>query len=271
MFPTSAAIIPTGGFSLPQGQMGLVPHVNVGMFFDKAAVNSALNRMEKRALSRASLLVRRTAQKSIKKQGAAKRQLKVVGLNSGLKLSDVAKLPGMTSDRAGVRRDVQGRYMRGSGAMRSRAGVITEADRRKVLERLREVRSRDASPAGSPPNTHVPSGHALGFRTNLYNAFDASTRSAVVGPLRRGSTWWLPQLHEFGGSGVLEAFALQPKRPSPTKPPLIMWVGQGTRLGSMWMPLGQTRRVVYPPRPFMRPALAQNASKIEDCFREAFA
>lgn len=269
MFPTSAAILPSGSFGVPTGQIGLVPSVNVSMFFDRKEVDSALRKMEKRALSRASLVVRRAAQKSIKKMGMAKRQLKVVGLNAGLRLTDIAKLPGMTTQRAGVRRDSQGRYLPGSGGLRSRQGLITEGDRRKVLERIKEIRSRDGSPPGTPPYTHVPSGHALGFRTNLYNAFDASTRSGVVGPLRRGSAWWIPQLHEFGGSATLEAFALNTKYDGSARPPLITWVGKGTQLGSNWMPLGKTKRVTYPARPFLRPALANNSAKIEDCFREA--
>lgn len=271
LFPTSAAILPSGNFSaVPAGGVGLVPRVTTSMFFDKAAVNSALNKMEKRALSRASLVVRRAAQKSIKKMGMAKRQLKVVGLNAGLSLSDVAKLPGMTSERAGIRRDSQGRYLPGSGGMRSRQGLITEGDRRKVLQRLAEIRSRDGSPAGSPPFTHVASGHPLGFRTNLYNAFDPTARAGIAGPLRRGSLWWIPQLHEFGGSNTLEAFALNSKFADSKRPPIITWVGRGTNLGSNWMPLGKTRTVTYPARPFMRPALASSAAKIEDCFREAF-
>lgn len=271
LFPGAGSLVPSGGFSpVPTGGVGLVPNVNVSMFFDKAAANNALNKMEKRALSSASLVVRRAAQKSIKKMGIAKRQLKVVGLNAGLSLSDIAKLPALTPDIAGVRRDSRGRIVRGSGSMRSRAGYITEGDRRKVLERLREIRNRDGSPAGTPPFTHVPSGHALGFRTNIYNAFDPTARAGIAGPLRRGSYWWIPQLHEFGGSATLTAYALNTKYDGSSRPPLITWVGKGTQLGSNWMPLGKSKTVTYPARPFMRPALANNSAKIEDCFRDAF-
>jgi hypothetical protein len=271
LFPGAASIVPSGGFSgIPTGGVGLIPQVNVGMFFDKAAVNSALNKMERRALSRASLVVRRAAQKSIKKMGMAKRPLKVVGLNAGIGLSDIAKLPALTPAMAGVQRDSRGRIVRGSGSMRSRQGLITEGDRRKVLDRLKEIRSRKGSPAGSPPFTHVASGHPLGFRTNIYNAFDPTSRAGVAGPLRRGSSWWIPQLHEFGGSSTLHAYALNTKYDGSARPPIITWVGKGTNLGSQWMPLGKSKTVTYPARPFMRPALANNTSKIEDCFREAF-
>lgn len=54
-----------------------------------------------------------------------------------------------------------------------------------------EIRSRPASPAGTPPNTHTGF-----FRQWIAYAYDPSSRSVVVGALR---SHWLYDLHEFGG------------------------------------------------------------------------
>jgi hypothetical protein len=43
-----------------------------------------------------------------------------------------------------------------------------------------------------------------------------------------------------------------------------------TTMGDDWIPLGKTKNVSYPPRPYMRPALSQNRGKIAEMFRGTF-
>jgi hypothetical protein len=251
-------------------QAGIPVHIKTSMFFDRAHVVQALTRAERRFLSRSSLLVRRTAAKSIKKMGGAKPPLKVVGLNSGLSLSQIASLPGMTTQRAGIQRDSRGRYAKGSGAMRSRAGFITESDRRKVIERIREMQEHKASRPGTPPHTHVPSSFMLGFRRNIYNAVDMNSLSAVVGPSKKGDDYMIPHIHEFGDSQKLRAWALKPPPWKKNPTPVIKWVSTKTRMTSRWHDTGATRTEGYPKRPFMGPALENSRPKIAQFFRDAF-
>jgi hypothetical protein len=256
-------------FGINPGALGnlLSMRIHKSMFFDRARVISALSRSEFIGLSRGSLLVRRTAQKSIKKVGMAKPIPKVVGMNSGLSLADIARLPGMTTERAGIMRDGRGRFLRGSGGLRSREGLITEADRRKVLQRIREIKTKPPSAPGTPPHTHAPVGHMLGFRRNLYNAYDSSTHSAVAGPSHKGHP--VPRLHEFGGTIKLVAWVVIP-RWEPNRKPIIRWVSQHTPMGSRWKRVGKEKTVVYPPRPFMRPALAKCRPQLAELFRNTF-
>lgn len=228
--------------------VGLVPQITVNTFFDRAAVKNALTKAEYHAFSRAGLLVRRTAKESIRKMGLAKPMLKVMKTYPGLDLSMLARLePGR----------------------KSRDGFITKRDRKRVIERIREIKTRPPSPAGTPPHTHVPGSHMLGFRRNLYNAYDRSTHSAVIGPSRKGAEWSIPQLHEYGGAKRLKAYVWKPKYKRYTKP-IIRWVSERQNPGDGWLPLNEKKVFTYPPRPFMRPALAKTRDKIAALFRNTF-
>jgi len=223
----------------------LIPRVTVNAFFDRAAVKNALTKAEYHAFSRAGLLVRRTAKESIKKKGLARPQLKVMKTYPGLDLTSLSRL---------------------LDGPRSSGGFIRKQDRRKVIERIRELKTRPPSAPGTPPHTHVPGGHMLGFRRNLYNAYDRSTHSAVVGPSRKGAEWFIPQLHEYGGSKRLKGYVWKPKYARYTKP-IIRWVSERENPGSQWAPIGQTRTFRYPARPFMRPALAKCRGRLAALFR----
>lgn len=242
-------IIPRGGASFP-GMTGfrLVPEVKISTFFDRTDVLAALTKMEFRALTRASLLVRRTAQKSIKKMGMAKPKLRVTAAYPDMKLKEIVRLP--TAARTG-------------------GGRVSKRDRAAAIKRIQEIKAKDPSPAGTPPNTHVPFGHMLGFRRNLYNAYDSSTHSAVVGPSKKGRDWQIPQLHEFGGTRRLVGYVWRPRWERYTKP-IVRWVSPMTTMGDDWIPLGKTKNVSYPARPYMRPALEQNRGKIAEMFRGTF-
>ena len=261
-----------GGNMLPSFKLPSLPtHIKVDMFFDRKAVKDALTAMEYRGLTKASLLVRRNAQKSIQKQGMAKPVLKVMKTYPGMNLSQIAKLQLASAERQGVQRDSRGRYLKGSGAVRSINGQITAKDRQAAIDRIREIKRRPPSPAGSPPHTHVPFGHMLGFRRNLYNAYDKMTHSAVVGPSKKGKNWTIPSLHEYGGSRTLTAWAWRPQRPSRMRRPIITWVVSGENPGPNWMPTGTSKRVGYPARPFLGPALTKSRPRFAEFFRDAFA
>lgn len=223
----------------------LVPQVKVNAFFDRAAVKNALTKAEFHAFSRAGLLVRRTAKESIKKRGLARPILKVMKTYPGIDLASLARL---------------------QDGPRSSGGFIRKQDRKKVIERIREIKTRPPSAPGTPPHTHVTHKHMLGFRRNLYNAYDRTTHSAVVGPSKKGDDWAIPQLHEYGGAKRLKAYVWKPKYERYTKP-IIRWVSEREDPGPQWMPLGKTKVSRYPARPFMRPALAKCRDRIAALFR----
>lgn len=219
---------------------GIPTTIKIDWFFDRAAVKQALTDMEYKALTRASLLVRRTAQKSITKVGAARPRLKMQNDNAGVPMSVLLKMPG-----------------------------VSKAAQRGLQIRIREMKTRPASAPGTPPNTHVPYGHMLGFRRNLYNAYDASTLSAVIGPSAKGPDVGVPHLHEFGGSKTLREYIWQPRYPRYNRP-IMRWVAPSSRLGSGWLPTGRTRRSTYPARPFMLPALTRSLPRIAQMFSGQF-
>lgn len=215
--------------------------INVNNFFDRKSVKDALTAMEYECLTKASLLVRRTAQKSIKQVGAARPALKIMKANPGVQMAVLAALP-TTSKRV----------------------------RKALLTRVAEIQRRPASPPGTPPYTHVPSSHMLGFRRNLYNAYDRMSHSAVVGPTRKGKEWFLPHLHEVGGSkGPVQQYVLVPKYPRYTRP-ITIWGSPNANMGPQWVPTGVTKTAKYPARPFMGPALTKSLPKIAGIFGGKF-
>lgn len=223
-----------GGFSLPT-------YIQTHMFFDRAEVKNALDNMEYRALTKSSLLVRRNAQKSIRKMGMAKPLLREMKANPGMDLGSILRLPG-----------------------------ITERRKKVVIDRIREIQVKPPSQPGTPPHTHVPNGHMLGFRRNLYNAYDSGTHSAVVGPSKKGNRWTIPRLHEFGGVVQLRQWVLQPKYPRYGKP-ITTWLQAGDTLKGNWVPTNARRAVAYPERPYMRPALEKSKPSFPKFFAGAFS
>lgn len=261
------ALFPSAGsmFS-PGGDIRLVPQIHTSMFFDRKAVTDALTRGEKRAFSRASLHVRRQAQRSIKKVGLAKPKLRIMSSFPGLSLGQISRLPGMTKSTAGSMRDSRGRLLPGSGKRTTKTG-ITDRERAAVIERIREIKTREASQPGTPPHTHVPTGMMLGFRRNLYNAYDSATHSAVVGPTAKGPHPQMPALHEFGGSRRQRAYIWRPRWTGSYRQPILRWFDADETPDDRWIDTGQSRSVLYPPRSFMRPALERSRAKIAEEFR----
>jgi hypothetical protein len=221
------------------GRLDVVVRTN--MFFDRQAVKDALRYMNFHALSRGSLAVRRIAQKSIKKRGAARPPTKIETLNGEVPLSRLADMPGLPPRTRGA-----------------------------LIRKLREIKTRPPSAAGTPPHTHVASSHMLGFRRNLYNAFDSDTQSAVIGPMPKGDFPRIPQLHEYGGNRTLQGWMYQSAN---MRVPLVRFLPEGETPNSpLWKRMKQRKNSRYPARPFMNPALrkAIQTGKIAAAFKNAF-
>lgn len=247
IFPRRAGLFPSFNARIPRLPMT----VQTRFFFDRAAVKSALSRLEHRGLSRASLLVRRTAQKSIEKVGAARPPLKVMEQNKGVAIAQLLKIPGLRpSTMEGLR------------------------------VRISEIQNKPPSPPGTPPHTHVPHSQMLGFRRNIYNAMDPSMKSAIAGPSAKGSDPGIPHLHEFGGTRTLTAYTYQSsaQQQQAWHRDKLKWVNLLVRYadsrkppGGRWTPLASKKTVTYPARPFMRPALQKSLPRIAKMFEGGFS
>lgn len=219
-----------GGFGIRVPSLGLRAHTS--MFFDRAAIKAALSQMDYDALTKASMRVKDYAKRSIKPKGLAWPPLNVMKDNPGVALRVLAALPN-----------------------------IHPKQRAALLKRIVEIKTKPASPAGTPPFTHVPYGHMLGFKRNLWNFYDAQTASAVVGPSRKGKM--LPYLHEFGGTQMLEAWLWKPKYRLREGKAYVKYLGVGDRPRdpSKWIAVRAKKQARYPARPFMHPAMMKAIAK----------
>lgn len=217
---------------------GVGMRVSVNNFFDRDAVKSALSAMDLKALSKASMIVRDTAKRSIKKKGMARLPRKVTSTYPG----------------------VSARALRDRKIISNRLYKLIDSEVTKM--RFGVIQPPPSSPVGTPPYTHTPySGHQssyLGFRRNLWNFYDHQTHTAVAGPSRKGRM--IPYLHEFGGRASLQSWVFIPQNETKSggmKNPIIMKLpaGQEPRHSERWMPIGNRRSAAYPARPFMAPAM----------------
>ena len=237
---------------------GVSVQIKFSMFFDRAGVASGISKAKRAGLNRAGFAVMGLARKSIKKMGMAAPKLAVMKANSGLTLSQLAKLPGMSAEQAAEMRDSRGRFLKGSRAISSRQGVITEADRRKVLERLKEIKFRYPSAAPNPPHTHTGA-----FRNAITFGYDSSSESVVIGGFMPGINR-IVSLHEFGGNQNMQAWAWIQPSGWRNNSGLIGWFAVGRRpRGGKWQQMGGqwVRSFRYPRRPYMAPALKEAIKK----------
>lgn len=215
--PFGAAL---GGFRIPSISM----RVTTSMFFDRAAVKSSLSAMEFKALSKGSMRIKDYAKRSIRKMGMARPPLRIMRDNPGVRMAVLAARP-TTNNRT----------------------------RNNLNQRILEIQTRPPSAPGTPPNTHVPYSHMLGFRRNLWNFYDHMTHSAVVGPSRKGKM--LPYLHEFGGQQTLQVWVYNNRYAGGPAIVRNMPTGQLPLNPDRWTVTAQRRRVNYPERPYMDPAM----------------
>jgi len=199
-------------------------------FFDRGAVQAAMSEMDLKALSKSSLLVKDRARRIIKKRGLARVPFKL-----------------------------QERFPGAGPTALHQMGVLSKRVRDTIV---RELQFPPASPAGTPPFTHTPyAGHQasfLGFRRNLWNYYDRQTHSAVVGPSKKGRM--IPFLHEFGGTVRLRTWVYIPQiktKSGGMRRPITMKLPSGQRPKNVthWRPMGQQMMIIYPARPFMKPAM----------------
>lgn len=226
---------------------GVGLRVSTSAFFDRGAVQAAMSEMDLRALSKASWAVKDRAKRIIKKKGLARIPLKT-----------------------------QERYPGAGPTALHQMGILSKRERDAII---REVQFPPASPPGTPPFTHTPySGHQasfLGFRRNLWNFYDASTHSGVVGPSKKGRM--IPYLHEFGGTLRMRTWVFIPQvktKSGGMRRPIMMKLPTGQRPHNQthWRPMSQQTVTQYPARPFMKPAMlfCVNNGSIARAFRSSF-
>lgn len=245
--PNVGGIKLAGGIRIPKVAFS----AKVENFFDREKVIKAIDKMNYRALMKGSARVKDYARKSIKKMGMAKPKLKVMKRFPNVPIS-------VLIDRN------KRRTFRKRGGSVSSIETITARERASLRDRAREIASRPASAPGTPPHTHVPYGHMLGFRRNLWNFFDPGSKSAVAGPSHKGRR--LPYLHEFGGIVYMNYYVFRQQRENQSgrmRTPIFMKLpdGQEPANRARWSKASSREHAVYPKRPFMNPAMRKAIAK----------
>lgn len=262
MIPAAGRLIPTAAQLQLSGRFRFA--------FYERDVNTAANRLKFGGLKKAGFRVMALARRSIKRKGAAKPRLAVAKNNPGLSLREIANLPGATRTTAGTQRDSRGRFLPGSGKRAAVAGEISERDRARVLERLREIKAREPSAPGTPPHTHTGL-----LRRNIFFDLDRTSESVVIGSFVPAARW-LPVLHEFSGVQRMAAWLYVPRFAGRYSPILAYHrVGKGPKKRDRWQATRATRAVPYPARPYMGAAVragirsGQIAAEFKNRFRVA--
>jgi hypothetical protein len=158
----------------------------------------------------------------------------------------------------------------------SKAGAFVRRRARSSLKKPGKRKAGMASAPGRPPSNHT-SGHSL--KTILF-AFDTASSSMVVGPVQFNSLnptvssvqTTAPGLHERGELATIREYRYIP-------------LAANSDSGK-WFPAKKTgkykprpgfsleerrRRVKYPKRPFMQPALEAEAPKFPELFKNSIA
>lgn len=218
-------LLPAGRNPLGSGLAGpTIPmRINFDFFFDRASVQSALDRAIYRGLYSAGSVVMQISRRSIKKMGLAKPQLKVMRANPDATLRQLL----------------------------SRSDV-SERTKRKIRDRIFEIKFRPPSPAGTPPHTHFGT-----LRRSITYQYDPSTESVVVGGFMDGAPY-IASLHEHGGTQQMAAWAWIPRYDRGYKG-IISWyrIGKGPRNTSNWQVTSFRKTFPYPKRAFMHPAMLE--------------
>lgn len=230
-------------------------------------VQTALAKLKYGGLKKAGFAVMGLARKSIKPKGSAKPRLAVAKRNPGLTLRQLSKLPGASRTTAGTQRDARGRFLPGSGKRAAVAGEISERDRARVLERIREIKAREPSAPGTPPHTHTGL-----LKRNIFFDLDKTSESVVVGSFVPAARW-LPVLHEFSGVQKMAAWLYVPRFAGKYSPILAYHrVGKGPKKRDRWQATSATRPTPYPARPYMGAAIRNGirGGRIAAEFRNRF-
>jgi len=209
------------------GSMGIPMRINFDFFFDRASVQKALDRAIYWGLYRAGSVVMQISRRSIIKKGMAKPQLKVMRAN-----------PDSTLRQLLARNDISTRT------------------KRKISERLYEIRFKPPSQAGTPPHTHAGT-----LRRSITYQYDPSTESVVVGAFMDGAPY-IASLHVHGGTQQMAAWAWIPRYDRGYKG-ILAWyrVGKGPRSKANWQITSFRKTFPYPQRPFMFPAMLEGVRR----------
>jgi hypothetical protein len=107
--------------------------------------------------------------------------------------------------------------------------------------RSKRKRAPMVSAPGSPPFTHTAGKNNLKF---VLFAYEPASESVIVGPVRLSTKRNVANLMEFGGTATVQQ--------------------KNKATGIVW----SRRRARYRPRPYMQPALAENAPKLPNMMKE---
>jgi hypothetical protein len=209
------------------GSMGIPVRINFDFFFDRASVQAALDKAIYRGLYRAGSVVMQISRRSIKKMGMAKPKLRVMRAN-----------PDSTLRQLLARSDISTRT------------------KRKISDRLFEIRFKPPSQAGTPPHTHAGT-----LRRSITYQYDPSTESVVVGAFMDGAPY-IASLHEHGGTQQMAAWAWIPRYDRGYKG-ILSWyrVGKGPKSKANWRITSFRQTFPYPQRPFMFPAMLEGVRR----------
>jgi len=210
--------------------------IKFSMFFDRAGVASGISKAKKAGLYKSGSVVMQIARRSIQKKGMARPKLAVMKQHPKMPLSSIV--------------DAYGRS--------SKISRMLIAD--KIQQRINEMKSRDPSPAESPPFTHTGA-----LRNSITYAYDPSSESVVIGGFMPGIAR-IVSLHEHGGTQTMQAWAWIPRKTDRLAAGIIGWwalgrkprlrKGRWEKMGSQWI-----RDFTYPKRPYMAPALKEAITK----------
>jgi hypothetical protein len=205
-----------------QGSMGIPVRINFDFFFDRASVQKTLDKAIYQGLYRTGSVVMQISRRSIKKMGMAKPKLKVMRANPDATLRQL-----LTRNN------------------------VSERTKRKIRDRIFEIRFKPPSQPDTPPHTHAGT-----LRRSITYQYDPSTESVVVGGFMDGAPY-IASLHEHGGTQRMAAWAWIPRYDRGYKG-IIAWyrIGKGPRNKSNWELTSSFRETfVYPKRAFILPAL----------------
>jgi hypothetical protein len=218
---------------LPVGRHSLLPGISTKMpgipmrlsfdyFLDREDVIKRLGKAKARSLTRVGLKVMQTARRSITKMGMAKPKLKVMNDNPGVSLAQLLRRPD-----------------------------IKDRTKKKIAERIFEIKFKPPSLAGTPPHTHKGT-----LRRDIVFAYDPAAESIVVGSFMVGGAW-LASLHEFGGSIQMQAWAYVPQFHRTMNYGILSWkrTGSAPKNKNRWEPTRLRETFHYPSRPYMRTAM----------------
>lgn len=173
----------------------------------------------------------------------------------------------MFFDRIKVMQFVDEQEAKAFNRIGGRIRVTAQRGMRKKGKSKKGVPPKPSAP-GSPPKRGYPTGEGL---SKILYHYDPRQHRVVVGPLKFGWSEYpemtVPQLHEFGGSVTITEMEV-PIGKSP------QWVRVNKRWMKKQISLGRktrTRKVRYPARPFMYPALEKNKTFIADAWSGARA